>query len=244
MAGGTTPPLPTGEKLDQAEWDFRSVPDIQLEGCAYYEYARASKTLTEKLAELHEQQRHGEEVDIIDEIYDLFANRPRMSLACSEFMNFLDLFPAVPWQKIKKKRREEIVEDKLSGFDPMTFDGSVPGRFLVPPHRIVARIYWDKSDAVILDDFKKWLKKHRPLDSKPKSTRGQSAEHIRYWRNGLLFLGVYRLVKRLGIPEAKRLTTATLGDSLYLTDESWNKTAAKAEVFFSKHFPRHVMSDS
>ena len=92
---------PSANRIDDAEWDFRIVPDEELLAACYYEFARESNTLVSWLkGSISEKHKPGMRRDV-ERIRDYAYPLHLILHVVRDFDK--------PWSRLEESRRKEIL---------------------------------------------------------------------------------------------------------------------------------------
>ena len=215
--------------LPREEWDFSSCLEGQESSCWEYEYGRECPRIVKAFREDVSGRRRGFDEDgywfYQHEVFNGEEFEPLVFLLAPPG------FPDVPYlqSKRRKPRSGPKVPAKWNTFihpaKVRDVDGD-PKRTFRPPPDFIAKLYveWDATDRELLQDFRQWLKEHRPR--KAKSRRGKSAARERM--ADLKALGAYRLLKMMGAEQALAYTKKFLPHGLYSKVPDWYEAKARA----------------
>jgi hypothetical protein len=106
-----------------------------------------------------------------------------------------------------------------------------------PVTYFVHRVNWDKSDNVLVAEYRDWLAGHRAARS-PKETRGKTSA-----RERLKALAALRWLKYSDWKQAGDETEKIMGKPLYVGQSEWIDAATNAQDFLNAFVPfqcRHV----
>ena len=103
----------------------------------------------------------------------------------------------------------------------------------VPVTYFVHRVNWDKSDPVLVEEFKAWL--HHWREGRPVERRGQTSP-----RDHLKALAAKRWLKLTAWDKAADITQKTLGKPLYAEQPAWIRAKRDAEDYLAQFTRTHV----
>lgn len=189
--------MQTARSLVLEDWLFSDCPADELPACCYYEYARASDKIKERVA------MHWASNDWESRYHPSTAEFYRNKWFTT-FFSSLSEFPDTPWLKIDPTKRRAVyarceqIEGPFVSVDPDRLRDGTGQRSLYPSdvgpnflHSVHAiEIDWTSSDAAILEAFSRWMDFNRPTQDVVVQSRRRGGD-----REVLRFLGAYRLMK-------------------------------------------------
>lgn len=170
-------------------------------------------------------------------------------------------FPETPWQSLTREAKEEIwrrfspfrrrwghTAEDLAGQpiliqcaeayfgNPLALSPEVLARLKQPDESgcLVFSWYWARSDRMLLEDFRRYLKENRPASQPPLERTSERQSGRTSPRDLLKLLGAWRLLRAFGgdIGRARFHSVDPKDKPLYKFDSAWLKAAnrAKAEI--------------
>ena len=208
----------------RAEWDFSDCRDDEVEECHHWEFRRTLHT-----------QRALPEIQDSDWFQPYPPDAP---LTLDEF------WPDTPFLSLSREKRKLRIreraetQERVWGFEtPLhklpkchsrTYE--MGGRWNV---FVATEIRWALTDSEMIAAFREWLKKNRPEDRQPQSTRTGAASLPRQLRAELKALGAWRLLQVMHWSKAETATMDSEGKPLFADQKGWIRARAVAERVFN-----------
>jgi len=222
--------------LTQHEWDFSSCPDDRIDYCWNYEFARESQSIIEDYEDARKNPIGGRKGDPRFDRYGNWHSQINIFDSEGEFDDSLYLelppgFPKVPYLKTKHKVWESDFEIKMSAKvrDAKEFEFSAPR----PAAHYFAHLYiaWHESDKRLVEDFRIWLKKNRPM--KPMRRQGLAPKRAKL--ADLKALGAARLLRYFTVKEAD-IYVRGCNRPMYEKPSDWSQAKGRAKRILEKWF--------
>ncbi len=236
---------------------FEDCPEEQLVPCFYYEYARHVSEICEAVKRHREcndpsldwvgglAYQGGLSLYLACVLHPLrryFPKTPWLDLPDNKRKSFADLtntkqyLNRLDWESQVHKGYDSCTGSVDNLKDWAFRDGKHIRTYLdhlshreddQPVTYFVHRVNWDKSDNVLVAEYRDWLARHRGARP-PKETRGKTSP-----RERLKALAALRLLKCFDWNQAAVETKTVLGTPLYVEQSEWIDAARSAQDFLN-----------
>jgi hypothetical protein len=235
------------DDLARAEWDFSSCPRSEIFTCWFYEYARESELLKERVL----QWRSKALGNTIEDFLQLTGGKPdsRFHPFHAATYPYLPSWPLAPYLAAQQKDREawhrslfptpekEALAYLLEAHfwtrdlnENLMEAKERTGRYALRYGHlelVILQIDWYRPDSELVEMFSAFVESRRPGDITPFDDRGQN-DPVRKKANELRYLSARRLLRHMTIGDAIAFTEEELGKPLYKHCQEWTNNSKKA----------------
>jgi len=227
--------------LTRDEWDFSSLPKEQVEQCFLWEFSRESEAVRKAVKRWRQQKRQPLpawcKADDPEEARQLLSHSmPRIPRGI--YIDRLE-FPKQPWLSVPQPTRRQWLKDlpeiRKEGFQsitlrelPRNLQRILKYRFSAYAELVAFRIDWRLDNTELREQFRLWLKDHRPEDVKTETVKGKGSR-VEQMRAGLKSLAALRLLRCMTWKIAEEASAPADADKpLFDGQSSWNRAKKRA----------------
>lgn len=241
---------------------FKDCPEPEVDMCLAYECARECRQIVKAVSAFHGHVRREPYVDNVDgfswccgvtlylshvlyPVRDSFPDSPWLCIPAAlrkshTFASSTAHRAKRDWEVTQRSgggvnvdnlKRPHIEDGQLgykysSHIDHVEEDGT-------PVTYFVHRVNWHKSDPLLVDEYREWLRKWRVVP--PVERRGKTSP-----RDILKALGAMRWLRLTTADRAAYLTQTAFGSPLYAEQRAWTRAKHTAEGYLAQFARTHV----
>ena len=236
------------EDLAIAEWDFSNCPPSEIYTCWFYEYARESELLKERVLQWRSEAKGNK----IEDFLQLTGGQPDSWFHPfhQEAYPYLPEWPKTPYLAVEQKDREAWhrslfptpqKEATANCLEAHIWSPDLNEKLLEAQKStrryalryghlelVILEINWNRPDTDLMEMFRAFVESRRPGDIRPWDYKGQKGP-ARQKKNELRYLSARRLLRHYTtIDNAIAFTEERAGKPLYKHYQEWRDNVRKA----------------